>query len=163
MRTKSNLRKKKFILYYGSGCGLTNDEEGMAAGATTPQGDAACTCCTTPAYTTTHAQIFAAPSPLQVYPGYSVHSGFYICCHCHHCYCSSCCYGQTEKSANCKAPGKHKEKKIFPMLKMGNFTMQGARTLYTTTIDGLKTENINEGITDLGGADKCLLSLLSVC
>ena len=70
--------------------------------------------------------------------------------------------GRLKSQQTVKRPESTK-KKIFPMLRMGNFTMQGVRTLYTTTIDGLKTENINEGITDLGGVDKCLLSLLSVC
>lgn len=39
------------------------------------------------------------------------------------------------------------------MLRIGNITMQGVRTLFSGIMNGLKMKNINEGINHLAGID----------
>lgn len=43
--------------------------------------------------------------------------------------------------------------KKFPTSKMGNITMQGVRFLYSSTMDALKMEQLNEGLINLAGID----------
>lgn len=49
------------------------------------------------------------------------------------------------------------KRKIFPILRMENIKMQGTKTLYNATMDGLKMENLKKGINDLAGIDKLLV------
>lgn len=78
-------------------------------------------------------------------------SGFYpnICATNHCCHGCCCCVGKL----NSQQTWSLRKKKTCPCLRMEYITMQGVRTLYSATRDGLTMEKISEGTICLGGID----------